>query len=46
MDYKQLHKVWETPNNEKVIPEYLASYVLHMTASTILFLAKAEQALE
>ena len=33
-------------NNEKVIPEYLASYVLHMTASTILFLAKAEQALE
>lgn len=33
-------------NNEKVIPEYLASYILHMTASTILFLAKAEQALE
>lgn len=33
-------------NNEKVIPEYLASYILHMTASTILFLAKAEQALK
>lgn len=33
-------------NNEKVIPEHLASYILHMTASTILFLAKAEQALK
>ena len=33
-------------NNEKGIPEYLASYILHMTASTILFLAKAEQALK
>lgn len=27
------------------VPEYLAGYVLHMTASTIVFLVKAEQAL-
>jgi hypothetical protein len=27
------------------VPDYLASYVLHMTASTIVFLVKAEQAL-
>ena len=27
------------------VPDHLASYVLHMTASTIVFLVKAEQAL-
>lgn len=29
----------------QTVPEHLASYVLHMTASTIVFLVKAEQAL-
>lgn len=29
----------------QTVPDYLASYVLHMTASTIVFLVKAEQAL-
>lgn len=32
-------------NQQKVISDYLASYVLHMTASTILFLVKSEEAL-
>ena len=27
------------------IPDYLASYILHMTASAIVFLIKAEEAL-
>ena len=30
---------------QRVVPEYIASYTLHLTASTLLLLAKAEQAL-
>lgn len=32
-------------NEVREIPEYLVSYILHMTASTIVFLIKAEEAL-
>lgn len=32
-------------NTLREVPDYLASYVLHMTASAIVFLAKAEEAL-
>lgn len=32
-------------NQKRVVPDYLAAYVLHMTASTIVFLAKAEETL-
>lgn len=33
-------------NEVREIPEYLVSYILHMTASTIVFLVKAEEALD
>ncbi|WP_201616568.1 STM4504/CBY_0614 family protein [Psychrobacter urativorans] len=33
-------------NEIRDIPEYLVSYVLHMTASTIVFLVKADEALD
>lgn len=33
-------------NDEIVVPEHLIQYVLHMTASTIVFLIKAEEALD
>ena len=33
-------------NEVREIPEYLVSYILHMTASTIVFLVKADEALD
>lgn len=33
-------------NEIREIPEYLVSYILHMTASTIVFLVKADEALD
>ena len=33
-------------NEVREIPEYLVSYILHMTASTIVFLIKADESLK